>query len=528
MTRTSARHLLAVAALIALAVAPTARAFDDSDLPETLRKSYVSPVVGPANDESYAHGELGLVRTSYGRASLYVAWRAMQLPPGKLANESHRREGTWVSAHVEPRAASAPDEIHEWLAARSAWIADEPAVRPDYFRTVTMKVPGFAGRPDLEVKTTSPNCGPDAFVFAARTLRELSADTTVSADDRRTWIAGQDAVFARCSWKPGSGDAPPLPASLDANATPRLKALRAYQHATALFYSGDFEHALPEFDAMARTPGHPMQAWSALAAMRCVVRKMADDPAWQAAFDDAYVRRKMRGAALTAALAEPAAKRRAQRDAALADLGVRMRAIDADPACAPVKAAGHYTLRRAYDQFAPVSPMLALMKLLDQVERNPYTLDTLASWNDLYARSLPDRPEGTYLPRVREHAFFDWILTVQGCGDAGHAPDPAICDQEHAHAAARWQETRRNDWLLATLMTARQPSSADLSAAEAARAVPRERPEWASLQLYAARVLRAQGKADDAREVLGQLSGTQAFSKADRSLLDGERRALSM
>jgi hypothetical protein len=528
MTRTFARPLIAAAALIALAVSPVARALDDSDLPETLRKGYVSPVLGPANDESYAHGELGLVRTSYGRASLYVAYRVMQLPPGQLANESHRRQGNWMTDHLESRPASAPDEIHEWLAARSAVVADAPAVSPDYFRTGTMKVPGFAGRPDFEVKTTSPNCGPDAFVFATRTLHELSSDTTVTADDRRAWIAGQDAVFARCSWKPGSGDAPPLPAALPSSASPRLQALRAYQHAAALFYSGDFEHALPEFDAMAKTAGHPMQAWSALAAMRSIVRATADDPAWQAAFDDAYVRRKLRGAELTAALAEASAKRRARGDAALADLGTRMRAIDAEPTFAPVKGAAHYTLRRAYTQFAPLAPTLALMKLLDQVDRNPYTFDTLATWNELYGRSLPNRPAGAVATRLREHGFYDWILTVQGCGDAGHAPDPATCDQEHAHAVARWQETRRNDWLLATLMTARQPSSADLPAVEAARAVPRERPEWASLQFYAARVLRSQGKADDARQVLGQLPGTQAFSKGDRSLLEGDRRALSM
>jgi hypothetical protein len=312
------------------------------------------------------------------------------------------------------------------------------------------------------------------------------------------------------------------------NAAPRLRALRAYQHAAAQFYADDFEHALPEFDAMAKTPGHPMQAWSALAAMRCIVRSTASDPAWQAAFDDAYVRRKLRGAALTAALAEPSAKRRARGDAALADLGVRMRAIDADPSFAPVKSAAHYTLRRAYEQFSPVAPMLAMMKLLDQVDKNPYTFDTLSTWNDLYGKSLPDRPQGPYMPRLREHAYFDWILTVQACGDAGHAPDAATCDQEHAHAAARWQETKANDWLLATLMTARQPSPADLPAVEAARAVPRERPEWASLQFYAARVLRAQGKADDARQVLGQLPGTQALGRGDRALLEGERRSLSM
>ncbi|RZL87989.1 MAG: hypothetical protein EOP73_30870, partial [Variovorax sp.] len=63
--------LLAVfSALGSLSVGPAAGAEDD-DLPETLRRGYLTPITGPADSTAYARGRLGLVRTSYGRASLY-------------------------------------------------------------------------------------------------------------------------------------------------------------------------------------------------------------------------------------------------------------------------------------------------------------------------------------------------------------------------------------------------------------------------------------------------------------------------
>jgi hypothetical protein len=101
-----------------------------------------------------------------------------------------------------------------------------------------------------------------------------------------------------------------------------------------------------------------------------------------------------------------------------------------------------------------------------------------------------------------------------------------VCDLEHTHALARWLDTKDNAWLLASLMTARQPVPADVPAADAARAVPANRPEWASLQLYAARVLRAQGRGADARAALDALAASTAVHKRDRPLMEAELRAL--
>ncbi len=522
---TSLRRLcLALAALGALSLATPGHAAapaadDDSTLPETLRRGYVGPVVGPADDRAYAHGTLGLIRPSYGRASLFVAWRVMHLPVGAVVKESHRRQGSWL--YGGPTPASGDDELAGWLQARRELVPQDPAVAPDYFRHGKLKVEGFG-----EMDTETGQCGPDAYGFATRTLRELVADTTLKDADRRAWITAQDAVFARCSWTPGKTPAPPLPAPLPARAPARLKALNAYQHAAALFYGDDFAAARKEFDAIAAVPDHPMRAWATLGVLRSIVRDAVRDTEWDAAVDDAWTKRQLRGPAFNAAVAEPAARHNTRVNALLKDLETRTKAALADATLAPVHKAIGYTARRAAMQLLPTLPLGVAMNALDRPDYNPYVMGALDLFQELYPRVAADRPEGAIANALRQHAWFDFVATEQGCSDAPKAPDATVCDGEHAHALARWQETKDNAWLLATLMTARQPMAADLPAAEAARAVPADRPEWASLQLYAARVLRAQGRGADARAAVEALVASPVVHKRDRALVEAERKAL--
>jgi len=521
MTYTSLRHLCF--ALVAFSLTPLGQAAqpadDDSNLPETLRRGYVGAIVGPADNSAYAHGTLGLIRPSYGRASLFVAWRVMHQPVGAVAKESHRRQGDWL--HSGPVPASGEDEIAVWLQARGVHTQQPPTVKPDYFRHSKLNVSGFG-----EIDVETGQCGPDAYAFATRTLREFGEDASLKDADRRTWIAGQDAVFARCAWIPGTTPAPPLPASLPARAPAKLKALNAYQHAAALFYGDDFAAARQEFDTIAAAPGHPMRAWATLGALRCLVRGAVRDVEWDAAVEDAWTKRQLRGAAFNAAVAEPAARHNARTGAALKEFDTRAKAASADATLAPVHTAITYTARRALLQLAPAIPLRLAMNALDRPDYNPYVMGALDLFQELHPRVSPDRPEGGLATALRQHAWFDFVVTVQACADTAKDLDTTVCDGEHAHALARWQETKDNAWLLATLMTARQPSAADVLAADAARTVAADRPEWASLQLYAARVLRAKDRGADARAAVDALAASTAVHKRDRALVEAERRAL--
>ena len=494
---------------------------DDNDLPETLRHGYVGPIVGPANDRAYAHGALSLVRPSYGRASLYVAWRVMHLPPGAVAKESHTRRGDWLHGGAFPVSIPDKDEIATWLAARQALVATAPVAAPSYYRISQLKI---ASGGEIEIETGQ--CGPDAFVLATHTLAELVADATLRDTDRRTWIAGQDAVFARCAWAPGKVAAPALPAAVPANAPPRMRALNDYQHAAALFYGDDFATARREFDAIAAVPDHPMRGLATLGGIRSVLRDAVRDTEWEAAVDDAYGKRQLRGAAFNAAVAEAARRHNARVSTALTDLQTRIRTALADPALADVRAPITYTGKRAAMQLMPLLPLRFAMEALDRPEGNPYAMSALDLFQETFAQIGAGRPKGELGTAMRAHAWFDFVMTVQGCSDSPQAVDAALCDSEHAHARARWEETKENAWLLATLMTAREPTAADGVAAQAAVAAAADRPEWASLHFHAARVLKAQGRTADARAALDALAASPAVDKRDRALVEAERRAL--
>lgn len=504
------------------AVAPVTRAqgsADDAQLPQTLRQGYVGPVIGPADDTAYARGSLGLVRSSFGRASLYVAWRVIHLPPGALARESHARRGSWLQGGPFPPAGA--DELAGWLAAREAVVQAAPAVPPDYYRVQRQTLPG-----GVHFDTQEGQCGPDAFAFATRTLQSLREDRQLRDEDRRHWVTAQDAVFARCSWTPAGAPPPPLPAEPPPGAAPRLQALHEYQRASALFYGDDYAGARQAFDAIAARPDHPMRPWAALGGMRAVLREVTRDREWSSAIEEAWTRRGLRGAEFGAAIAQPRQRRQARIDAAMKALDARFKAAIADPALAPVHRAMAYTGRRALMQLLPAVPLRQAMDALGKPESNPYTMGTLDLFQELYPAVAPDRPEGNLAAALRRHEWFDFIQVVQACAGGPGAAEAALCDREHAHAAQRWQHGGDPAWLLATLLTVRQPGEAHRPAAQAARAVASTRPEWASLQFHAARVLGSLGQKADARAALEAVAASGQVHRRDRVLVEEALRGL--
>lgn len=486
---------------------------DDANLPASLRRGYVEAINGPANDTAYAHGQLGVIRPEFGRASLYVAWRIMHLPAGAVATESHERRGNWLNGPDKP--AAEESEIEEWLRVRGQLASSPPAVKPDYYRSVRTQIGSY------EFDAVSGHCGAGAYRLATQILRDLVADAALTDADRRTWIAGQDAVFARCS-APASA-LPALPKMPSARVAKKIRELAAYQQAAALFYGDEFGAAKKEFDAIAAVPDHPMRGWAILGALRCIVRDTANDPEWEAAVSDAWEVRKLRGGDFQKAIAAPADRHRERVITAMKEFDARGRVALKDPGIAEVHEAIRYTGRRAAMQFIPALPLRDAMDALDQVEGNPYAMGALDLFQQFYPRVVPDRPEGAVATELRKHEWFDFIVSVQACAEGA---EPSGCDVEHQHALARWQATKDNAWLLAALMTVREPARGDLPAAMAALAVASDRPEWASLQLYAAPVLRELGQKKKARGALEAVLASSQVHKRDLGLVQAAREAL--
>lgn len=462
--------------------------------------------------ETYAQGRLGIVLTSYGRGALYEAWRVLALPRGALTQESHAPQAPATPPLDEPIAA--------WLKAR-ATVQPTAPVRPiDHYKRFGPELHGQFG-----------NCGASAFELAIRTLDELKRQPAARADDQRAWVAAQDAVFDRCSH--GADEAPllPRPAELPASAPRPLQALRQYQRAAAAFYEGDFSAARRGFETIAADASHPLRGWAAVAALRCTLREATLDMGWWRAFEQAWGRQGLRDAALSAALAPAAQRQRELYAAASRSIEERAAPLLADAALASVHPALRELLQQQAAQLTPLRMLGQLFNQLDRVEDNPYTQQTLARWLALYRSQLPNRPAAPLGEQLRSaHPWYDWIQVMQGCADDQPA---AVCAESHTRALTRWRETQRSAWLLAAVASLRGATSttaaADAAALAAARQASPDDAAWPSLQFHAARALRQQGRADEARALLERLQAERspALDRSARNLVRQERFALA-
>jgi Tetratricopeptide repeat len=217
----------------------------------------------PEAPADFAHGQLGILPPTYERLYQVMAYRWLS---GVGLNAAEQKA---VLPDPEPvtDAPAASTNPNPWLAARNSVAGVKPVAYLDPYRPV--KQEGFFG--------TYLNCYEDAFRTAAVTLKRVQQSG--SAVD---WIAAQDVVFSDCA----KGDAIPAPST-----DPRLRADRAYQIASAEFYSEKYESARQRFQAIAADASSPWHDRGAYLAARCLIRagkpadaeselqKIADDPA---------------------------------------------------------------------------------------------------------------------------------------------------------------------------------------------------------------------------------------------------------
>ena len=102
------------------------------------------------------------------------------------------------------------------------------------------------------------NCNDDAFQTAAATLDRVRAKPF--AED---WVAAQDQVFGDCS----KGN--DIPAS---SSDPQLRPDRAYQIASAKFYSEQYDAAHQDFQSIAADTSSPWHEIAPYVAARCLIR----------------------------------------------------------------------------------------------------------------------------------------------------------------------------------------------------------------------------------------------------------------
>ena len=216
----------------ALMLAVTAQQFSLAAL--ACGPSFVEPVFALESSpdvplENFIRGRIGIVKPTWGRKSLFIAFRLMN---GAAFSFDEER------ALLEALSGAAPEEdkndeaVKNWIAARKQ-IAAEEKTSPIY------RERNYAGY------NFFPNCTRNAFEVATETLKNRVASYGADNKDVREWLVGQDAVFEICS----SGS--DLPRELGAESAGWLRKDREYQIAAAKFYALNFDQARADFEKIA-------------------------------------------------------------------------------------------------------------------------------------------------------------------------------------------------------------------------------------------------------------------------------------
>ena len=412
--------------------------------------------------ERFAKGQLGVLRPSYARSYLFAAYRNLTNAAFSDAEQAalkslweDRLNNSWDS-NDEPW-------IKKWLDARS-------------------KVPGISAPSQLHAYRnrekpheydTYLNCQQDAFENAAATLAERIKTFGAESLGVKSWVGAQDLVFANCSEgrhipADASAEAPDLP--------PLLRADRAYQIAAANFYSGSFDEAKQQFDAIARDASSPWREKAGYLAARSLLRK------------GSFAEKEELG--------RPA----------LAEAETQLRTLQS----------GEYkfsSMNLAVARLLNLTrlrlrPEETLHELAHAIVKKDATADfKQAVWDytALFDKFVGDEDTTTRhsVPAsLRSDELTDWLLTFQ---------DPSA--DAAAHALERWEKTHALPWLVAAMTKAMGQQTGLDSLLSAAARTDHSSPAFPSLAFHNVRLLIESKRVDAARSALDK------FLSEDRSRL---------
>ncbi len=384
---------------------------------------------------SYVKGELGLLHPTYARSHLVVAYLWLSgapLDPGAqaaLLELYQDRLAPIDQARVAPGLVSrpSPDSVARWQKERARILG--------------------AAAPTGGTGYTSPtyvaieSCLGDAFRMATETLQDRESRSGSTSPELVSWVRAQDMVFMNCA----NPKLRAIPQPLGAQASAPARADRAYQIATAYFYSNQWDEAERRFRAIGADRASPWGKLARYLAPRVRVRR---------------------------ATLEPPTPDAAELGRALADLDLLLR----DPDMAPM-----YASLRKYRSFvrAKVEPA----KLFTDLSSRIVAGGTGAELGQLVADyTLLIDADPSLLERAPEgDRLTTWIGVVQGV--------------KSADIALRMYAAERSPlWLVAALMTAQNPADPRLAPLLThALALPPDAPSFATARYHSHRLALARG-----------------------------------
>lgn len=398
--------------------------------------------------EKFAAGELGVIQPRYARSYLFVAYRQLsgngfnaEEQKALLALWKERLEFTW------------PDYDEEWP---KPWI------------TARQKVPGLGAAPKISAYRhrekpneyeTYLNCQKDAFETAASVLDQRIKKFGQDSVAVRDWVAGQDQVFANCA------EGQVIPPAAPADADPLLRADRAYQIAASNFYSGSFDDAKIQFEAISRDSSSPWRQTAAYLIARSLLRDASLGPA-------------------------------EKKVESLTEAEAQLRKILNDPGFTPVQPAAARLLNIVRLRLHPDTKLHELAKSL--LKKNNETLKQ-DLWDytvlvDQFAGDDSTDKKKLLAAALRTDDLTDWIDTMATPGT-----------EAFEHSLQRWRETGSIPWLVASLSKIKANNPEATALISAAERLDQSSPAYVSTSFHEVRLALEAGKSAEARAQLDDL-----------------------
>ena len=237
----------------------------------------------------YAQGKLGLIKPTFARSYLYVAYRYLTGSP--LSADEQRGVMTYLDYRLG--LSNTLDVRQNSFISKDATNGGEPQVQEDLPSPALQtweKARASAGGKDWPKDfstsrsyrasyTNYYNCPDDAFRTATNTLKGLTEKYGQGSVPVKSWLDAQDLVFCHCGdpgYQPKTYEPKPEPAfpePLKDNQDPLLVADRNYQIAASHFYGQQFDKAYDEFSAIAKDSNSPWSGIAPYLAARALVRK---------------------------------------------------------------------------------------------------------------------------------------------------------------------------------------------------------------------------------------------------------------
>ena len=425
--------------------------------------------------EKFAAGDIGIVRPSYARSYLYVAYRYLkderfdQAEQQALVELWHDRlNSRWESGEEQA--------VKRWLDARQK--VSGPGATP--------KIEVFRNREKPNEYESYLNCQNDAFETAATTLDARISGFGADNAQLKQWVEAQDQVFANCS------EGQHIPANLPADADVLLWADRQYQTAAANFYSGNFAEAQSLFETISVNAKSPWRGTAPYLVARTLLRKASLGP------------EETRKESLTEA------ERRLNKLLANQEL---------KPAHAAAKRLLGIVRLRLHPEERLHELALSLTKKSGTANLKQDLWDYTILLDQLGGDDDSHHQKGTVAPTVfHDDDLTDWIVTLQS--DEAEAVD---------HSLTRWEATSSVPWLVAALSKVDAQNANVTKLQQAAAKIPASSPAFPSVSFHSIRLDIAAGRTADTLIKLSDLlqRHRESFNASSINLLLQQRVLVS-